>query len=177
MTSRNITTRNAEKIVELTTSSSTICSINTFVKQITRWFTNPHNPHIQQNCNQPPAAIPASYWQTYTQRIATIVTKFSQLIPIWFTCTSNQLAHYQQKNRKFHGSFSVSDELSKYHGKCRGQKRFMTSPTPYNAMSHSSPHKCDVLFRQLLPVSSCHPSSVPSVSMTMPLIRNEHVSN
>ncbi len=29
--------------------------------------------------------IPASYWQTYTQRIATIVTKFSQLIPIWFT--------------------------------------------------------------------------------------------
>ena len=29
--------------------------------------------------------IPASYWQTYTQRITTIVTKFSQLIPIWFT--------------------------------------------------------------------------------------------
>ena len=33
---------------------------------------------------------------------------------------------------------------------------FMTSLTPYNAMSHSSLHKCDVLFRQLLPVPSCH---------------------
>ena len=35
-------------------------------------------------------------------------------------------------------------------------KRFMTSLTPYNAMSHSSLHKRYVLFRQLLPVPSCH---------------------